>query len=264
MTAPITPSNAALPNHGVKDRIRDHWSGRAATFDNDAGHAIDPLREAPHWRALVTRAIGPLQGLRVLDLACGTGQISRILADLGATVTGVDFSEPMLDRARARMAGTAWTGVLDDAEALATQANGAFDAIVMRHLVWTLPDAPAAFRAWHRVLAPGGKILIVDGDWRTASAPFRLLRRLVDSVDPPRPDRSFSLDYSDLWPDLTYGQGLRADELSCDLKQAGFEGLRRHSVLPIYLRGLLTPPFTRRLRLLAARRFALSAVRSAD
>jgi SAM-dependent methyltransferase len=248
-------------NLTVKDRIREHWSARAASFDDEPGHAIDPDREAPHWRALFARALGPLEGRRVLDLACGTGQISQVLTGMGATVTGVDFAEPMLDRARARMAGQRWTGVQDDAEVLATQADGTFDAVVTRHLVWTLPDAPAAFRAWHRVLRPGGRVLIVDGNWRQVPAPLRLLRALADRLESPRDDGSFGHDYADLWADLSYGSGLTAQALRRDLSGSGFAACRVHSVLPIYLRGLTQPPLARRLRLLAARRFAMSAVR---
>lgn len=249
-------------NRTVKDRIREHWSDRAATFDAEPGHAIDPVREAPQWRALFARALGPLDGRRVLDLACGTGQISLVLAGMGAVVTGVDFAEPMLARARARMAGQPWTGVLDDAETLATQPDAAFDAVVTRHLVWTLPDAPAAFRTWARVLRPGGRVLIVDGNWRQVPPHLRLIRALADRLQPPQPDDTFAQDYADLWADLTYGSGLEPDALRRDLDAAGFSAFRVHSVLPIYLRGLAQPPLARRLRLLAARRFAVSAVRA--
>lgn len=253
-------AGTAGSNRTVKDRIREHWSARAATFDAEPGHAIDPDIEAPQWRALFGRALGPQEGRRVLDLACGTGQISLVLADMGATVTGIDFAEPMLDRARARMAGRRWTGVQDDAETLATQPDAQFDAVVTRHLVWTLPDAPAAFGAWARVLRPGGRVLIIDGNWRQVPPPLRLLRALADRLQPPQGDGVFAQDYADLWADLTYGAGLNPDTLRRDLEAAGFTACRLHSVLPIYLRALAQPPLARRLRLLAARRFAMSAV----
>jgi len=256
MSAPSIASNVT-----VKDRIRDYWSARAATFDEEAGHGIEPHKEAPQWQALFSRALGPLAGQHVLDLACGTGQISRVLTDLGARVTGVDFAEPMLARARMRMQGLDWTGVLDDAELLATQADATFDAVVTRHLVRTLPDAPAAFRAWHRVLKPGRRVLIVDGDWRQVPAHLRVLRAVADWIERRKEDRALALDYGDLWRQLSYGDGLTPEALQADLVEAGFAEFRQHSVVPIYLRGLLQPPLARRLRLLAARRFAMSAVR---
>lgn len=131
-----------------------------------------------------------------------------------------------------------------------------------RHLVWTLPDAPTAFRAWLLVLKPGGRVLIVDGDWRQVPPHLRVWRAVADWIARPTDDRTFALDYTDLWPSLTYGGGLTPKALQANLVEAGFAEFRHHSVLPIYLRGLLQPPLARRLRLLSARRFAMSAVRA--
>ena len=246
-------------NMTVKDRIRDYWSARAATFDDDAGHKIEPTREAPRWRELITRALGPVEGCDVLDLACGTGEISQQLLELRARVTGVDFAEPMLARAQAKLTGRPWCGVLDDAEILASQPDGGFDAVVARHLVWTLPDPDAAFRAWARVLRPGGRLLIVDGDWRNIGYPRRMLRDLADLLDPPEA-RGGALDhYIDVLRALKHGGGPTRSAVANDLRRNGFAAIAPLSIRAIYGRGMTHAPLARRLRLRASVRFALAA-----
>ena len=137
MTDELQTSRA---NHSLKDDIRAYWSKRAETFDNSTGHRIEDSAEAPAWQALFTQALGPLAGKRVLDLACGTGEISRMILALGADVTGVDFAEPMLERAQRKHKGAAFRGHLADVENLSLEADSAYDAVITRHLVWTLTD----------------------------------------------------------------------------------------------------------------------------
>src|SRR5690606_14898727 len=104
-------------------------------------------------------------GHQALDVASGTGVISRLLCERGFSVTGLDFSEPMLERARAKAKARGLDAryVMGDAENTLL-ADAAYDVIMTRHLVWTLPDPAAAFADWFRVLKPGGKVLIVDAD----------------------------------------------------------------------------------------------------
>lgn len=248
-------------NHTVKDRIRDYWSHRAATFDNDPGHAIEPVKEAPRWQALIARTLGRIEGRQVLDLACGTGEISRQLLDLGADVTGVDFSEEMMALARAKHMGRNWRGVLDDAEILASQPDAHFDAIMTRHLIWTLPDPDGAYRAWHRVLKPGGRVLLVDGDWRSNGFPRNLLRRLADWLEPATDRPNARRDYGDILAQVKYGEGVDAQQVARDLAQAGFTDIRTYALRDIYWRGMGHAPWPRRLRLMASRKFAMVAQR---
>ncbi|MEZ5670288.1 MAG: class I SAM-dependent methyltransferase [Alphaproteobacteria bacterium] len=251
--------DAARANWTLKEDIREYWSRRAETFDDSPGHRIDDRFEAPYWHALLDAAFGDLAGRRVLDVACGTGEISRMLLARGAAVTGVDFAEPMLDRARAKHRGKDWRGRLADAETLAGEPDDSYDAVVTRHLVWTLLDPPAAFAAWHRVLKPGGRLLVVDGNWVRPTPVGRLLRALANRLGAKRSGDGDPERHAAILAQVHYRDGLTAARLADDLGRAGFTGFRRHGMGGIYGPGLRGAPLTDRLRLRAASRFAVSA-----
>ena len=152
-------------NYSIRDEIRDFWSERAATFDQSVGHEIFSEAERQGWHGLIRKHLGDGRGRAALDLASGTGVISHLMHDMGFAVTGADWSEAMLEQARAksRQRGTSIRFILRDAENTHEPRNS-YDVITNRHLVWTLVDAPAAFREWFDLLKPGGKLLIVDGN----------------------------------------------------------------------------------------------------
>ena len=149
-------------NYTLRDEIRDYWSARAATFDQQVGHEIFSEAERQAWQDLFLRHLGPGEGRSALDLASGTGVISHLLDGLGFKVTGLDWSDAMLTRARAKAQarGARIRFVMGDAERTLEKPES-YDVIVTRHLVWTLVDPAAAFREWHSLLKPGGKVLAV-------------------------------------------------------------------------------------------------------
>jgi demethylmenaquinone methyltransferase/2-methoxy-6-polyprenyl-1,4-benzoquinol methylase len=111
------------------------------------------------WRRLAASlAVQP--GDRVLDAACGTGDLA--LADLRAGaghVTGLDFSERMLERARKKAPALDW--VQGDMLALPFDAE-AFDAATVGFGVRNVADLPLALRELRRVLRPGGRLAILE------------------------------------------------------------------------------------------------------
>jgi len=169
-------------NQTIKDEIAQYWSARAASFDSSPGHGIAPGGERVAWSRLLQDRLGALAGQRVLELASGTGEFTGLLADAGADVTGLDLCEAMLARARPKLAaaGRRASLFLGDAEDT-REPSGRYDAVVCRHLVWTLPDPARAAAEWLRVLRPGGRLLVVDGDWVPLPAWGRV-RRTVGQV----------------------------------------------------------------------------------
>lgn len=180
-------------NDSLRDEIKTYWSGRAATFDLSPGHEIFSEEERKAWHALVLKHLGQGEGRKALDLASGTGVISHLMDDLGFQVTGMDWSETMLElaRAKAKTRGRNIRFFVGDAENTMEPDESA-DVIITRHLVWTLVDPKASFAEWFRVLKPGGRLLIVDGDFVNTGWRERLVRKLaagLESIGLVKPDQ---------------------------------------------------------------------------
>lgn len=104
-------------------------------------------------------------GQRVLDLGTGTGTLARHFALHGCRVTGLDPAEPMLAQARAldETIGAAVTYLAARAEQTGLP-DAAFD-VVCAGQCWHWFDRPSAAREAHRLLRPGGVLLIAHFDW---------------------------------------------------------------------------------------------------
>jgi demethylmenaquinone methyltransferase/2-methoxy-6-polyprenyl-1,4-benzoquinol methylase len=110
------------------------------------------------WRRATVRAV-VRQGDRVLDAACGTGDLAVIAAKAGATVTGLDFSERMLERARLKAPQLDW--VQGDLLALPFP-DATFDVATVGFGVRNVADLARAIAELRRVLRPGGRLGILE------------------------------------------------------------------------------------------------------
>ncbi|MBE3008095.1 methyltransferase domain-containing protein [Microbispora sp. NEAU-D428] len=143
----------------------------------DAGGTIDHPRAyeifaaigyAGGRRAAFTRVAAlakPRAGDRILDVGCGTGYLSRIIAPVvtpSGHVTGIDPSSAMVEYARRRAPGNC-TYVIGEGQSLPFP-DGSFDAVVSSLAVHHIPgDArPRALHEMFRVLRPGGRLVIAE------------------------------------------------------------------------------------------------------
>jgi SAM-dependent methyltransferase len=155
-------------------KVRAYWDADAATYDDSAdhGYAVAPPALRAAWNAALHRLL-PAEPCRVLDVGAGTGFLSRIAARQGHQVTALDLSAGML--ARLREVATADGLEIEVVEGSAeSPPAGPFDAVIERHLLWTLPDPGAALAAW-RAAAPAGRLVVFEGLWGKAD-PFEALR----------------------------------------------------------------------------------------
>ncbi|WP_030716486.1 class I SAM-dependent methyltransferase [Streptomyces sp. NRRL S-237] len=148
--------------------ITAYWDAAAAAFDEEPDHGLRQEHTRAAWARLL-RSWLPGEPADVLDVGCGTGSLSLLLAESGHRVTGVDLAPRMVERAEAKLAAAGLAGrflVGDAADPPTGQER--YDALLCRHLLWTLPDPGAALRAWVARLGPGGRLVLVEGRWREA------------------------------------------------------------------------------------------------
>src|SRR5918994_6050917 len=168
----------------LTDRVRAWWDADAATYDDSSDHgwaaAAPALRAA--WNAALHRLL-PGQGRRVLDVGAGTGFLSLAATRLGHRVTALDLSGRMLERLAEHAArdGLEIEIVQGTAE---EPPPGPFDAVIERHLLWTLPDPGAALAAW-RGAAPDGRLVLFEGLWGGADPVERLRGQAREGLRKP-------------------------------------------------------------------------------
>ena len=116
--------------------------------------------------------LGDVSGKSAIDIGCGEGRFSRILSELGATVTGIDLTEPFIERARSLSTGEIY--LLGNAETLQDIESNTYDFAVSYIVLVDLQDYRSAINAAFRVLRPGGRFVVcnihpmrscVEGGW---------------------------------------------------------------------------------------------------
>lgn len=249
-------------NHQLRDEIREYWSRRSETFDLAFGHRIAPGVEADAWAQPMRDHLGPTP-LRVLELACGTGEVTRLVHDLGHDVTALDFSEAMLAVARAKHAGKPRLRFLLADAGQTMEPSASYDAILCRHLVWTLTEPETAFADWFRLLRPGGRLLVYDGNWAHPSRHGRWAARalaLWDRLSPdPNYDGALGPRHAAIMRQLPFAEGLTAARLTPMLTESGFVQVTTHSHSAIARAQRRVNGLRNRLRTRVYDRFILTA-----
>lgn len=148
-----------------KERIVSYWEKRSGDFlEHKRAELHSPMSE--RWLYEIKNQLPQDRNLRVLDVGCGAGFFSVLLAKEGYQVTGVDLTPDMVENARtlAEEEKTDCEFFVMDAENLRF-ADESFDVVISRNLTWTLPDVKSAYREWVRVLKKGGILLNFDANY---------------------------------------------------------------------------------------------------
>ena len=149
----------------VQAKINALWDGASAEYDSRPSHGFHDAAHEAAWKEAL-RSLLPAPPGDVLDVGTGTGVIAMALADLGYRVRGVDLSEGMLARAKKKASERGGDVRFEIGDAIDPPGESAsVDAVISRHVLWTLTDPERALSNWRRLLRPGGRLVIIDGLW---------------------------------------------------------------------------------------------------
>jgi demethylmenaquinone methyltransferase/2-methoxy-6-polyprenyl-1,4-benzoquinol methylase len=171
------------------------------------------------WRRLTVGAV-VRPGDRVLDACCGTGDLALAASLAGATVTGLDFSERMLERARRKSSAVEW--VRGDVLALPFP-DGAFDAVTVGFGVRNVEDLVAGLRELRRVLRQGGRLGILE--ITRPRGPLRLFFRLWFDVLVPVAGKLLPGGKAYTYLPASVRRFPGPEDLAQLMRQAGFSGI---------------------------------------
>ncbi|MBI1190592.1 MAG: bifunctional demethylmenaquinone methyltransferase/2-methoxy-6-polyprenyl-1,4-benzoquinol methylase UbiE [Tepidisphaera sp.] len=169
-SAPAAWSDAELSNpHAREDkpaRVRRMFDAIAGSYD--LNNRVHSLWQDQRWRRFAVRAAAVKPGDIVVDVACGTGDLTQAFARTGAAhVIGIDFTHNMLKVAMEKRRGEARAGKMSYFEGDAMNlplADGCADVVSIAFGIRNVADPKKALGEFARVLRPGGRLVILEFD----------------------------------------------------------------------------------------------------
>jgi ubiquinone/menaquinone biosynthesis C-methylase UbiE len=209
----------------MKSEIAGTWDEEAQLYDTHVSHGIQTKTEKDLWKKALLSALPEGRTLQILDVGCGTGAMGLILAEMGHTVAGIDLSGGMMavGRKKAETANLPMTFQSGDAEHPPFPEN-TFDAIINRHLLWTLPHPAVALQSWHQVLKPEGVVIVIDGVWNDGKLGTKIRRGISTGITQiaerhPHGKKTYSDEVADALPNH---DGVPKETAMKYLRDAGF------------------------------------------
>lgn len=146
----------------LEEMIADIWDEKADEWDTFVGDDGDrDLNRRYQSDPALERLLGDVEGKVLLDAGCGTGYLARRYANLGAKVIAVDISPEMIRVAQSKPGADSIAYVVDSISTLTTLEDQSVDLIVANYVLMDTPDLDKALAAFHRVLKPTGRAVVV-------------------------------------------------------------------------------------------------------
>jgi len=138
-----------------KGHIRYYWNSNVDFHIRFCSFAVEEER---NWMDFLNQKIR--NSKKVLELGCGTGNLTNVLIKAGYEVTALDISVEMLKRLKMKTNGNSKI-LIGDAE-LPSFKEESFDAVVCRNLLCTIPNPEKALREWFKILKNNGKLCVIE------------------------------------------------------------------------------------------------------
>ena len=148
-----------------KERIVNYWEKRSDSFLEQRRQELHSAM-AERWMKEIREQLPEGRKLKILDVGCGAGFFSILLAKDGHQVTGIDLTPDMIKNSSllAEEEKVSCEFQVMDAENPEFQ-DETFDVVISRNLTWTLPNVRRAYQEWIRVLKKGGVLLNFDANY---------------------------------------------------------------------------------------------------
>jgi demethylmenaquinone methyltransferase/2-methoxy-6-polyprenyl-1,4-benzoquinol methylase len=211
------------------DRVQRMFSAIAGSYD--LNNRLHSFWQDQAWRRAAVRIARPSPKDRVLDVACGTGDLTLAFARTSptpSTVTGLDFTPQMLDVARSKSTPAEASFVEGDAMNLPF-ADASFDVLSIAFGIRNVSDPARALREFRRVLAPGGRMVILEFG-QPRNAVLRWLNSVYTQRVMPLTASVIARDRSGAYRYLpkSVESFLEPAALAKSVSEAGFSGVRQH------------------------------------
>ena len=174
------PSEAACVSEEQQQReIDKHWTDASENYSSIIHDELGSFR-AEAWTKKIISLAPQIKVLNILDAGCGPAFFSILLSKAGHRVVGLDGSDGMLRHAaeNARQYGAEPLFLQGDCHKLPF-TGGSFDLVVSRNVTHALRDHPRVYSEWHRVLRPGGMLLIFDANWHLVHSDPELFKEFA-------------------------------------------------------------------------------------
>jgi demethylmenaquinone methyltransferase/2-methoxy-6-polyprenyl-1,4-benzoquinol methylase len=221
-----TSRRSALPDLQQKREMVQAMFDRIAPR-YDAMNRVISLGLDRRWRALALDAVGVASGDVVIDLACGTGDLSELAAARGARVVAVDFAREMLRGAQTRLPTLPL--VQGDGAALPF-ATGSASVLTCGFALRNFVSLPDVLREMARVLAPDGRLALIEVD-RPSSGFVRAGHSLYFDRVVPRLGAWFSDRDAYAYLPQSTSYLPEAPAMRMALRDAGFDGIAKRRLL---------------------------------
>ncbi len=209
-------------------KVRGMFGAIARSYD--LNNRLHSLWQDQRWRRVAVRLANVRDGEKVLDVACGTGDLAGAFARTGASaVTGVDFTREMLQIARRKMfslapeVSTKLTYAEGDAQDLKF-SDQSFDVVSIAFGIRNVASPEKALAEFARVLRPGGRLVVLEFA-EPRNALLRALNHFYSGVVMPRTATWVSGDRSGAYKYLpkSIGTFWTREQMAEAMRRAGFE-----------------------------------------